>query len=345
MLEYSQKELEGIFAQNRLSPEKHEETYRGPIQKLILPSHVFPTEDQVGVVVGAQSGAGKGALIAYARKMFLPADAPTDALANVSIQNSDDLKTAAFLPHAPFVALNYPTHYTKITDQDTNDWSARALVDVIERGVNVIVEGTLRTDRHTKEMASWRDRGIFTVLQCLAVPDLESLLSIQERYVAQVQERGYGRLVTKPHHDEAYKSMLTTVGGVEYSGGYDVIQILKRGTTIDNPIVMYCHVNGNFKTAERLGIEPISNGYHSAVHALTTVREEERSIVMPTVQERVGILLEDTARREKGAKTPQQLDGIRREREQILEILRLYEQYQQGQYQKKNEIPVRVLSE
>ena len=77
------------------------------------------------------------------------------------------------------------------------------------------------------------------VVRCLAVPYIESLISMYERYEKQTQIRGWGRMVPTDHHSFTYHAMPTIVDLIENSEYYDKIEVYIRGKGARTPEAIY----------------------------------------------------------------------------------------------------------
>ncbi len=231
-MQYSENKEKEILENYKLTKEEHDELYN--IIKRTLTSHAYPVDDPIAVIVGAQTGAGKTGILSYSQKMF-----EDD---NVVIINSDEIKP--FHPQSEEIAKKYPDLYTKITDQESNTWTSRLFEEVRKEGYNLIFEGTMKNTRIADESISELKKLNYTVIvRGLSVCDLQSRLSIFERYVAQVRSKGWGRLVVAEHHNQTYNGMPETIEYIEKNGYYDIIEIFKRGETPDNPTLIYAEHN------------------------------------------------------------------------------------------------------
>lgn len=226
------KEVEEILKEYKLSEEEHDELY--DMIKRIWTADKFPVKNPIAVIIGGQTGAGKSGIISYSQKMFEDG--------NVVVINSDEIKP--FHPKSEEIAKNYPELYTKITDQESNTWTSELFEETREEGYNIIFEGTMKNNRVADDaIENLIKRGYTVVVRGLAVCDLESRLSILERYEAQVATKGWGRLVVTEHHNQTYNGMPNTISYIEDTGKYDILEIFKRGETPDMPELIYGKIN------------------------------------------------------------------------------------------------------
>src|SRR3546814_7086943 len=86
-----------------------------------------------------------------------------------------------------------------------------AIADAVQRRVNVLVEGTMRNpDVVAKTLRDFRGAGFETDARALAVSPELSSLGILQRYAAQKESRGVGRMTTSEAHQAAVTGMLAT---------------------------------------------------------------------------------------------------------------------------------------
>lgn len=200
----NQEEKEKILKRYKLSETEHNNLYE--MIKRIWTDDKFPVENPIAIIIGGQTGAGKSGIISYSKKMF------DDG--NVVVINSDEIKP--FHPQSAEIAKEYPEMYTMITDQESNTWTSKLFEDTREQGYNIIFEGTMKNNRVADDaIQDLIKRGYTVVVRGIAVCDLESRLSILERYEAQVATKGWGRLVVADHHNQTYQGMPNTISYIE----------------------------------------------------------------------------------------------------------------------------------
>src|SRR3546814_16921388 len=84
-----------------------------------------------------------------------------------------------------------------------------AIAVAVQRSVNVLVEGTMRNpDVVAKTLRDFRGAGFETDARALAVSPELSSLGILQRYAAQKESRGVGRMTTSEAHQAAVTGML-----------------------------------------------------------------------------------------------------------------------------------------
>ena len=285
---------EEILRKYKLSDEEHEQYYQ--TIKRIYTSGKTPVKRPICVIIGGQTGAGKSGIIGYSNKMF------SDD--NVIIINSDEIKP--FHPKSEEIARLYPSLYTKITDQESNTWTSKVFEDARREGYNIIFEGTMKNNRIADEsITELEDLGYTVIVRGLAVCDLESRMSILERYEGQVATKGWGRLVVPEHHNQTYEGMPNTIEYIERTGKYDILEIYARGEIPSEPINIYSVHNPNsaskteeaIKGKSHLSKFPRKYGYSSAKESILGARQEEISMTSKTLEERIRRVLDSMAER------------------------------------------------
>ena len=282
-MQYNENEIDKILQEYKLSDEEHKELYN--TIKRIWTLDKFPVKNPIAVIIGGQTGAGKSGIISYSQKMF------DDR--NVIIINSDEIKP--FHPKSEEIAKKYPELYTKITDQESNTWTSQLFEDARNEGYNIIFEGTMKNNRVADDaIVELLKRNYTVIVRGLAVCDLESRLSIHERYEAQVATKGWGRLVVPEHHNKTYEGMPNTIQYIEEQGRYDILELFKRGKTPDSPELIYAAHNDKTLEKTKKSIDQrnfVSSttkkyGYQNGKQAILQGREEDYDRVLPTCEER-----------------------------------------------------------
>lgn len=235
--------LEEIFEKYKLSPEEHKKI--GDLISKIMLSGKTPVENPTAIIDIGPPGSGKTGLNGYALKQF-----END---NLIIINNDELRP--FHPKADEIAGLYPEYYTKITNEESKFWTDDLMDKAIEGRYNVLYEGTGRKIEIFKRMIS-KMQGYKIIVRAMAVNDLNCLMSIVERYEGQVQEKGWGRMVSDKTFYKAYDDeMLNTIDTFEKSGIVDVVEVYMRGKKPSEPIRIYSSTTKEFDSAKLAVIE------------------------------------------------------------------------------------------
>lgn len=212
----------------KLSSEDHKRIYKLIEQEVFY--NVERDEDPVAIVVGAQSGAGKGAVISYSKNEL------AEEGKSVTIITTDEYKP--YHPNCIEIAKEHPTEYVEIVEQDAGRWTGGILQKAIQDGYNFIFEGTLKNDRILDRIKEMKENGFRVIVRVLAVPKLESLLSIHERYQQQIETIGWGRLISIEHHNQSYNGVPSTIDKIEKSG-LCTVEVYVRGKQINQPEKVY----------------------------------------------------------------------------------------------------------
>lgn len=286
---------EEILKKYKLTDKEHEQYYQ--TIKRIYTGGKIPVDNPIAVIIGGQTGAGKSGIIGYSTKMFMDD--------NVIIINSDEIKP--FHPQSEEIAKLYPQMYTEITDQESNTWTSQLFEELRREKYNIIFEGTMKNNRIADEsITELQNLGYTVVVRGIATCDLESRMSILERYEGQVRTKGWGRLVTTNHHNQTYVGMPNTIDYIENTGKYDVLEIFTRGESPDQPINVYSSHNSSESEKIKLALKDkraVSKytrkfGYKNAKAAVLGAREEEYDRVIETLQPRIKDVLNSMNDRE-----------------------------------------------
>lgn len=306
-------EEQEILRKYKLSEQEHELYYK--IIKRTYTSGKIPVQNPTAVIIGGQTGAGKSGLIGYSTKMFKDG--------NVIIINSDEIKP--FHPQSEEIARLYPKLYTKITDQESNTWTSQLFEELRREGYNIIFEGTMKNNRIADESITELEELEYTVVvRGLAVCDLESRMSILERYEGQVAKKGWGRLVVTDHHNQTYHGMPNTIDYIEKMGRYDILEIFARADRPDEPLRIYSAHNPDSKdkiASVVAGKSHISKhgrkfGFENAQDSILTTREEEYDWVIPTIEDRIRFVM----------KSMEDRNATDQEKQMVLDLMEDYQE-------------------
>lgn len=106
----------------------------------------------------------------------------------------------------------------------------KAIAEAAHRRVNVLVEGTMRNpETVAATLRQFREAGFRTDARALAVSPEMSSLGILQRYAAQKESRGVGRMTTTEAHENALRGMLDTLDRIQDQRLADSLTIYRRG--------------------------------------------------------------------------------------------------------------------
>lgn len=204
----------------RLTEAQHQQIFDKRIAPLVL-GGATPDPAPVAIVFGGQPGAGKSPAIDAAVR----AHASTNGIVQIL---GDDLR--AFHPkYATLMAADDKTA-AAYTDRDAGAWVEKLIAAARDRRLNVIVEGTMRRPEVVEStLQGLRDAGYRTEARVLAVSPEMSWLGVLQRYEAQREDRGYGRMTQRAAHDAAVDGLPRSLEAIESKGLADRLLVLRRG--------------------------------------------------------------------------------------------------------------------
>ena len=253
---------QSIKEKYKLSEKEHNEIYK-KIEKEVFRNST-PDDQPIAVIVGGQPGCGKGGVISYTQS-----EAKTNGKCIILI-TTDEYKP--YHPNAIEIARKYPTEYVEIVEQDAGPWTGSIMKKAIDDRYNFIFEGTLKNDRILERIKELKQNGFSVTVRALAVPKLESLLTVHERYQKQMEVLNYGRLISIEHHNKAYDGIPAVVDKIEKSG-LCTVEVYLRGKTMEKPIKVYSskEKNESFPTA-RIALEEYRKSEAQAVLTAANTR-------------------------------------------------------------------------
>lgn len=193
-------------------------------------------EKPVAILIGGQTGAGKGGIDVFSTKEF-------ELQGKKSIVIDDD-GYRMLHPKAREILEKYPTIFTDITAQETNTITRDILQEAIDKRYNFIFEGTMKNTRILETMKNM-PKEYTKIVRVMATSKIESLLTAFERNEEQVNFIGYGRFTKAEVHNKTYTGVLNTVKEIEESGVPEVIEIFARTADITNPKKVYSSIEKN----------------------------------------------------------------------------------------------------
>lgn len=271
----------------KLSKEEHELIYR-IIEREVFRKGQKGESKPIAIIAGGQSGAGKGSLIGYSMKQL------EESGHSGLIITTDEYKP--YHPRAVELAKKYPTEYVRIIEQDVGLWTNRILKKAIDEKYSFVFEATLRNNRILDRIREQKQNGFNIIVRVLAVPKLESLLSIHERYKKQIENMGFGRLISVEQHNDAYTGIPNVIDEIERSK-MCVVEVYTRGETIARPKLIYSSKAGEKK-------------YLSARMALEEGRQSEERKTYFSAPERIRLLREFYESRHATKEEIEELDKI-----------------------------------
>jgi len=178
-------------------------------------------EQPTAIVLGGQPGSGKTPMQNHATREFAGSGGMVKII-------GDDLR--AYLPHYKSLQRADDKTAAFYTDRDSGRLVEKAIAEAAQRRVNVLVEGTMRNpETVAATLQQFRDAGFRTDARALAVSPEMSSLGVLQRYAAQKESRGIGRMTTTEAHQNALRGMLDTLDRIQDGRLADRLTIYRRG--------------------------------------------------------------------------------------------------------------------
>lgn len=260
-------EIEEIKKEYKLNEKEYEEMYQNA-RKIVF-QNAKTYKNPIAIIVGGQTGAGKGGIDVYSKKEF-----KKQRLDSIVI----DVDSYRMLhPRGEEIVKKYPTWYNDITAQETGPIAKALLKETIEKGYNFIFEGTMKNTEILETMKKM-PKNYTKIVRVIATSPKESLLTAFERNEEQVEAVGYGRFTNVDVHDFSYEGVAKTLKVIEESKVPDRIQIFTRGKDIVSPKLVY---DSNRE----------KNEYNTAYESLIAYRKINEERMKDTITDRLNKLL------------------------------------------------------
>ena len=211
--------------------------------------HAERKSHPIAFIVGGQPGAGKTRLIASSNS-FLKG--------NCFVIDNDIYRSAH--PLRQEIYDNYPELFTALTDQLSFAVTPRMIDLGIENKINIILHQTLKNNVIVDNAISKLKRnGYIVVVRALAVSDLESKMSMIERFQYEAKTTGIHRWVPMKNHDIAYNGMPETLDYMHKSNLCDIIEVSKRNDLQElEPIPIFRETKKNISEEQMQELEKIN---------------------------------------------------------------------------------------
>lgn len=184
-----------------------------------------PVENPEIAIVAAQTGSGKSNLTAK----LLRKDE------NYIFVDSDKYKH--FRYDAQDIAKEYPVIYPHLTGPDGYDHATDIYEYAINNKYNIIKESAPSAKKGLVELNKdeLKEKNYKVSIHVLAVGELNSLLSVHERYELQIiHGLKTAKLTGIPRHDESYNALIQNVKDLEADDNISSINIYMRGEKEEN---------------------------------------------------------------------------------------------------------------
>jgi UDP-N-acetylglucosamine kinase len=262
-------DIEKIKKEYKLNKDEYEEMYQNARKIVFQDAKTY--KNPIAIIVGGQTGAGKGGIDVYSKKEF-----KKQKLDSIVI----DVDSYRMLhPRGEEIVKKYPTWYNDITAQETGPIAKALLQETIEKGYNFIFEGTMKNTEILETMKKM-PKNYNKIVRVIATSPKESLLTAFERNEEQVEAVGYGRFTNVDVHDFSYEGVAKTLKIIEESKVPDRIQIFTRGKDIVSPELVY---DSNRE----------KNEYNTAYESLIVYRKINEERMKQTITDRLNKLLNE----------------------------------------------------
>lgn len=262
-------DIEKVKKEYKLNKNEYEEMYQNARKIVFQNAKVY--KNPIAIIVGGQTGAGKGGIDVYSKKEFKKQELDSIVI---------DVDCYRMLhPRAEEIVKKYPTWYNDITAQETSPIAQALLQETIEKGYNFIFEGTMKSTEILDTMKKM-PKNYNKIVRVIATSPKESLLTAFERNEEQVNAVGYGRFTNVDVHDFSYEGVANTLKTIEESKVPDRIQIFTRGKDIVTPELVY---DSNRE----------KNEYNTAYESLIAYRKINGENMKDTIVDRLNKILNE----------------------------------------------------
>lgn len=204
----------------RLTEDEHQAIFERRIKPELF-ADAKPVDRPVAVIFGGQPGAGKSAAVDDAVRSMGSRGGSVQVI-------GDDLRPF----HPKYAALIQSDDKTAAfyTDKDSGRWVEKSIAYAKEHRLNLVIEGTMRNPAVVANtMLDLRKAGYEIDARALAVNERLSWQGVLQRYEAQKQDRGAGRMTAPHSHRDAYNGMPETLERIERERLADRVTIFRRG--------------------------------------------------------------------------------------------------------------------
>lgn len=198
-----------------------------------------PDDTKVVAIIGGQPGAGKSSITKKLEAKYNN---------NIVSLNGDDFKE--LYPRYTKLLAQDPDKTSDIVQPYSNYVVDRLKEDMMAKGLNVMVEGTMRNpDTPLKTAEQFTQHGYKAEAHVISVNEYASQASCIERYERDLNSTGSGRSVKLESHDEAYNKIPATLQALPkseqiynitvYNRNGDVIADLSKGDNVAQKYVTH----------------------------------------------------------------------------------------------------------
>lgn len=162
---------------------------------------VEPSNNKHLIILGGQPASGKSSITKELYNQYS---------GNIVLLNGDEFKQ--LFPNYSELAKLDPDGTSKMVQAYSNYVVDNLKQEAIERGVNVIIEGTMRTSSvPLQTIEAFTKNGYTAEAYVISSNYFNSRIGIEQRYENEFAKQGYGRMVNPQNHDEAYHNIPNTL--------------------------------------------------------------------------------------------------------------------------------------
>ncbi|MDB5090706.1 MAG: hypothetical protein JWR09_4700 [Mucilaginibacter sp.] len=177
-----------------------------------------PVQQPVGIILGAQPGAGKTLLENIAMEELGD---------NVVVCSLDNLRD--FHPDVEEIKRKHEAYYPELTGDYAWDWRIGLMAYCVENRLNFIMETTFSDGQFINNIISGlREKDYRAEIKLLAVHPRLSLLGTEERFEGQKLREEGGRTIGKEVHDDKYSNLIPALITVQSASLYNKLQVYGR---------------------------------------------------------------------------------------------------------------------
>ena len=219
MKEYSRE----ILARYQLTEDEFETMYKKA--ELLTFSNISPEKCKpFAIMLGGQPGAGKTGLVLKTKKEFEKAGK------DLIVFDLDSYR--GLYKDAIEIAREYPELYSEITGKASGKVMERLSDKAIREGYNFVMEGTMGKSAYTIDVLLDMKVDYNIIARVMAVSNVESLLSIFERYIEMKKTMGIGRITTVESHNLKYDNFPKVVSTLEKRN--IPVEVYERSDSLDD---------------------------------------------------------------------------------------------------------------
>ena len=279
-------DVKQLMQEHLLSDEEYLKTFYYVMAITFINKH--PVENPEIAIVAAQTGSGKSNLTA---KLLRENE-------NYIFIDSDKYKH--FRYDAQDIAKNYPVIYPHLTGPDGYDHATDIYNYATDKKYNIIKETAPSAKKGLIELneEELKAKNYNISVHILAVGELNSLLSVHERYELQIiHGLKTAKLTGIPRHDESYNALIKNVMDLENNTNISSINIYMRGIKEENynPRRIYP-----------------SNEYSSPEDAITGARRIDNDKTVKEFKGRYDLVLSQMKKRNAPQAQYEQLEQIKK---------------------------------